>query len=121
VVPTPSAGKPTLRMRKGVLPPSMVTPIDVSAAIYCRLAKRLRFLSLIWLADEQIKRPRSFFPKCHGKPLADNRRVVIGVGFVTRTGSAGALHSAFKGDRRRSTTASALGRARRVHAHDEPQ
>lgn len=41
---------------------------------------------LFWLTDEQIDRLRPFFPKSHGKPRVDDRRVLSGVVFVNRNG-----------------------------------
>ncbi len=34
---------------------------------------------LFWLTDEQIERLRPFFPKSHGKPRVDDRRVLSGI------------------------------------------
>ena len=34
---------------------------------------------LFWLTDEQMERLRPFFPKSHGKPRVDDRRVLSGV------------------------------------------
>ena len=41
---------------------------------------------LFWLTDEQIERLRPFFPKSHGKPGVDDRRVLSGIVFVNRNG-----------------------------------
>ncbi|WP_252350198.1 transposase [Gluconobacter cerinus] len=41
---------------------------------------------LYWLTDEQMGRLRSFFPKSHGKPRVDDRRVLSGIIFVNRNG-----------------------------------
>jgi len=41
---------------------------------------------LFWLTDEQIERLRPFFPKSHGKPREDDRRVLSGIVFVNRNG-----------------------------------
>jgi len=41
---------------------------------------------LSWLTDEQIERLRPFFPKSHGKPRVDDRRVLSGIVFVDRNG-----------------------------------
>lgn len=41
---------------------------------------------LFWLTDEQKERLRPFFPKNHGKPRVDDRRVLSGVIFVNRNG-----------------------------------
>lgn len=34
---------------------------------------------LFWLTDCQMERLKPFFPKGHGKPRADGRRVLIGI------------------------------------------
>ena len=39
---------------------------------------------LFWLTDEQIERLRPFFPKIHGRPRVDDRRVFSGIVFVNR-------------------------------------
>ena len=41
---------------------------------------------LFWLTDEQIERLRPFFPKSHGRPRVDDRRVLSGSVFVNRNG-----------------------------------
>ena len=41
---------------------------------------------LYWLTDEQMGRLRPFFPKSHGKPRVDDRRVLSGIIFVNRNG-----------------------------------
>ena len=41
---------------------------------------------LFWLTDEQMERLRPFFPKSHGKPRIDDRRVLSGIIFVNRNG-----------------------------------
>jgi transposase len=41
---------------------------------------------LYWLTDEQMARLRPFFPKSHGKPRVDDRRVLSGIVFVNRNG-----------------------------------
>jgi transposase len=42
--------------------------------------------NLFWLTDEQVERLRPFFPKSHGKPRVDDRRVLSGIIFVNRDG-----------------------------------
>ena len=42
--------------------------------------------NLFWLTDEQIVRLRPFFPKSHGKPRVDDRRVLSGIIFINRNG-----------------------------------
>ena len=41
---------------------------------------------LFWLKDEQMERLRPFFPKSHGRPRVDDRRVLSGIIFVNRNG-----------------------------------
>ena len=41
---------------------------------------------LYWLTDEQMERLRPHFPKRHGKPRVDDRRVLSGIIFVDRLG-----------------------------------
>ncbi len=41
---------------------------------------------LYWLTDEQMARPSPYFPKSHGKPRVDDRRVLSGIIFVNRNG-----------------------------------
>lgn len=41
---------------------------------------------LFWLTDDQMERLRPFFPRSHGKPRVDDRRVLSGIIFVNRNG-----------------------------------
>jgi len=41
---------------------------------------------LFWLTDAQMARLEPFFPKSHGKPLVDDRRVLSGIIFINRNG-----------------------------------
>ena len=41
---------------------------------------------LYWLTDEQMARLRPHFPKSHGRPRVDDRRVLSGIIFVNRNG-----------------------------------
>ncbi len=41
---------------------------------------------LHWLTDEQMERLRPHFPKSHGRPRVDDRRVLRGTIFVNRNG-----------------------------------
>lgn len=41
---------------------------------------------LYWLTDEQMVRLQPYFPKSHGKPRVDDRRVLSGIIFVNRNG-----------------------------------
>ncbi len=42
--------------------------------------------NLFWLSDEQMERLKPFFPRSHGKPRVDDRRVLSGIIFVNRNG-----------------------------------
>lgn len=42
--------------------------------------------NLFWLTEAQIARLQPFFPKSHGKPRVDDRRVLSGIIFVNRNG-----------------------------------
>lgn len=42
--------------------------------------------NLFWLSDEQMARLKPFFPKSHGKPRVDDRRVLSGIIFINRNG-----------------------------------
>lgn len=42
--------------------------------------------NLFWLTDAQMARLEPFFPKSHGKPRVDDRRVLSGLIFVNRNG-----------------------------------
>lgn len=39
---------------------------------------------LFWLTDAQMSRLEPFFPKSHGKPRVDDRRVLSGIIFINR-------------------------------------
>ncbi len=39
-----------------------------------------------WLTDEQMARLQPFFPRSHGRPRVDDRRVLSGIVFVNRNG-----------------------------------
>ena len=41
---------------------------------------------LYWLTDEQMAKLSPFFPKSHGKPRVDDRRVLSGIIFINRNG-----------------------------------
>lgn len=41
---------------------------------------------LFWLNDEQMAKLAPFFPKSHGKPRVDDRRVLSGIIFINRNG-----------------------------------
>ena len=42
--------------------------------------------NLFWLTDAQMTRLQPFFPKSHGVPRVDDRRVLSGIIFVNRNG-----------------------------------
>lgn len=42
--------------------------------------------NLFWLTEAQIARLQPFFPKSHGKPRVDDRRVLSGIIFINRNG-----------------------------------
>jgi transposase len=41
---------------------------------------------LFWLTANQMRRIMPFFPRSHGKPRVDDRRVISGIVFVLRNG-----------------------------------
>ena len=41
---------------------------------------------LFWLTDEQMARLQQFFPRSHGRPRVDDRRVLSGIIFINRNG-----------------------------------
>lgn len=42
--------------------------------------------NLFWLTDAQMERLKPFFPKSHGRPRVDDRRVLSGIIFINRNG-----------------------------------
>ena len=42
--------------------------------------------NLFWLTDAQMARLRPFFPRSHGAPRVDDRRVLSGIIFINRNG-----------------------------------
>lgn len=42
--------------------------------------------NLFWLSDEKMARLEPFFPKSHGRPRVDDRRVLSGIIFINRNG-----------------------------------
>ncbi len=42
--------------------------------------------NLFWLTDVQMARLEPFFPRSHGKPRVDGRRVLSGITFINRNG-----------------------------------
>ena len=41
---------------------------------------------LYWLSDAQMAKLIAFFPKSHGKPRVDDKRVLSGIPFIDRNG-----------------------------------
>ena len=41
---------------------------------------------LYWLSDAQMAKLEPFFPKSHGKPRVDDKRVLSGIIFINRNG-----------------------------------
>ncbi len=41
---------------------------------------------LYWLSDDQMAKLEPFFPKSHGKPRVDDKRVLSGIIFINRNG-----------------------------------
>ncbi len=42
--------------------------------------------NLYWLSDDQMAKLEPFFPKSHGKPCVDDKRVLSGIIFINRNG-----------------------------------
>ena len=42
--------------------------------------------NLFWLSDAQMARLEPYFPKSHGRPRVDDRRVLSGIIFINRNG-----------------------------------
>ena len=42
--------------------------------------------NLYWLSETQMAKLEPFFPKSHGKPRVDDRRVLSGIIFINRNG-----------------------------------
>ena len=42
--------------------------------------------NLYWLSEAQMDRQRPYFPKSHGVPRVDDRRVLSGIIFINRNG-----------------------------------
>ena len=55
---------------------------------------------LFWLNDAQMAKLEPFFPKSHGKPRVDDKRVLSGIIFINRNGlrwrDAPAVHGPYK-------------------------
>ncbi len=64
---------------------------------------------LFWLTDEQMGKLAPFFPKSHGKPRVDDRRVLSGIIFINRNGG---MHRENMALIKRSTAAGSVGAKR---------
>ena len=51
-----------------------------------RSKRAVNMSDLFWLSDEHMARLAPFFPKPHGKPRVDDRRVLSGIIFINRNG-----------------------------------
>ena len=52
-----------------------------------RFENRVVIMSeLFWLSDAQMARLKPFFPKSHGKPRVDDRRVLSSIIVINRKG-----------------------------------
>ncbi len=67
---------------------------------------------LFWLTDVQMARLQPFFPKSHGKPHVDDRRVLNGIIFINRMAYGGAMPLPPMVHTRRYTTAGNGGAAK---------
>ncbi len=67
--------------------------------------------NLYWLTDEQMERLRPFFPKSHGRPRVDDRRVLSGIIFINRNGLRWRDAPAEYGPPKLCTTAGSAGAA----------
>jgi transposase len=62
-------------------------PIDFRLTAWFTVRKRAMNMSdLYWLTNAQMARLEPFFPKSHGKPRVDDRRVLSGIIFINRNG-----------------------------------
>ncbi len=68
--------------------------------------------NLFWLTDAQMARLQPFFPKSHGKPRVDDRRVLSGIIFINRMACGGAMRPGSMARRRPSTMAGSGGATR---------
>jgi transposase len=68
--------------------------------------------NLFWLNDAQMAQLDTFFPKSHGKPRVDGRRVLSGIIFINRNGLRWRDAPKEYGRRRPSTTAGNGGATR---------
>ena len=49
-------------------------------------ARRCRMRTLFYLSESQLERIKPFFPRSHGAPRVDDRRVVSGIIYVIKHG-----------------------------------
>jgi len=71
-----------------------------------------------WATDEQVERLWPFFPKSHGKPRVDNRRVLSGMVFVNGRAALARCAERLWPAQDALQPLEALERGRRVHADD---
>ena len=67
---------------------------------------------LFWLTDAHMARLAPFFPKSHGKPRVDGKRVLSGIIFINRNGLRWRDAPAAYGLTRRSTAVGSGGARR---------
>ena len=65
--------------------------------------------NLFWLTDARMARLQPFFPKSHGKPHVDDRRVLSGISSLIAMGCAGAMPRRSMVRQRPSTTVGSDG------------
>ncbi len=65
--------------------------------------------NLFWLTDEQMERLQPYFPKSHGKPRVDDRRVLSGIILSIAMGCGGVMRLVNMGRQRRCTIAGSDG------------
>jgi hypothetical protein len=65
--------------------------------------------NLFWLTEEQMERLKPFFPRSHGKPRVDDRRVLSGIIFINRNVLRCAMPRENMDLRRRSTSVGSDG------------
>ena len=58
----------------------------VTGAPRPRTLSEQQYSDLFWLTDAQMARLAPFFPRSHGKPRVDDRRVLSGIIFINRNG-----------------------------------
>lgn len=60
-------------------------PVDWQTVIF-RLGEHAEHERLYWLTDEQMALLWPYFPRFHGKPRGDDKRMLTGIIFVNRNG-----------------------------------